>query len=216
MLRTKNLSFLDKIHYQDITIIENKINFISGDSGCGKSTLLKLFNKTNNYSSGEIYYKGRNIKEIDSLELRKEIKLFSQDSFLFATTILENFRLYYEYCELNCIQEEKINVFLTLVEANFPIDTHCSSLSGGEKQRVFLAICLSMSTNIIMLDEPTSALDYELSVRVLKNIINFAKENEKTMIIISHDHTLVEKFSENTIYLEGGKHSESSSNHSII
>ncbi len=208
MLKTKKLNFKDIIFYDDVHIIEGKINFITGESGCGKSTLLKLFNRTENFSSGEILYKGKDITEFDSIELRKEIKLISQTTFLFSGTIQNNFNLFYEYCECPALSCEEMERFLRLTEANFPLDTICDNLSGGEKQRVYIAICLSMKAKVIMLDEPTSALDYNLSVRVLSNIVSYIKENRLTLIVISHDQKLTELFAENVICLVGGKKDE--------
>ncbi len=208
MIKVENLCFKNKIYYQDFEIRENTINFISGDSGTGKSTLLKLFNKTETQSNGEIYYQGKNVKEINSLELRKEIKLISQNTHLFQFSIKENFNLYYEYCEMEQLSEDEMKYYLNLLEANFPLDKHCNYLSGGEKQRVYLAICLSLGGKLILLDEPTSALDKELSIKVLHNIIKYIKDNNKTLVVISHDQKLVEMYAENTVTLKGGINNE--------
>ncbi len=208
MLKTKKLVFKDFIFYDNIHILKSKVNFITGNSGCGKSTLLKLFNRTENFSSGEILYKDQSITEIDSIELRKEVKLISQTTFLFSGTIKENFNLFYNYCECPSLSDEQMKYFLNLTVANFSLDTPCDNLSGGEKQRVYIAICLSMKAETIMLDEPTSALDYSLSVKVLENIVSYAKENHLTLIIISHDSKLTEMFAENIVNLTGGKSNE--------
>ncbi len=208
MLKTKNLCFKNLIFYDDIHIMKSKINFIVGESGCGKSSLLKMFNRTENFSGGEILYKGKPIGEIDTIALRKELKLISQTTFLFHGTIKENFALFYSYCEANHVDEERMRFYLERTQANFPLDTLCDQLSGGEKQRVYLAICLSMEAETIMLDEPTSALDYDLSVKVLENIIAYAKEANKTIIVVSHDNALVEKFAENIIDLKVEKKDE--------
>ncbi len=208
MLKTKNLNFNNFIYYDDIHIMKSKINFITGESGCGKSTLLKLFNRTENFTDGEILYKNINITEIDSIELRKEIKLISQTTFLFSGTIKENFHLFYNYCEYPRLTNEQMKAFLRLAEAHFPLDTPCDNLSGGERQRVYIAICLSMKAETIMLDEPTSALDYNLSVKVLRNIVSYVKENNLTLIVISHDNNLTEMFAENIVNLTGGKVNE--------
>ncbi len=205
MLKTRSLSFKNIIFYEDIHILESKVNFIVGESGCGKSTLLKLFNRTENFSGGEILYKGRDIRSIDSIELRKEVKLISQTTFLFSGTIKENFKLYYGYCECPLLSDAQMERFLRLTEANFALDTLCDNLSGGEKQRVYIAICLSMGAETIMLDEPTSALDYALSVKVLSNIVSYVKENHLTLVVISHDDKLREMFAENVLSLSGGK-----------
>lgn len=205
MLKTKQLNFKEFIFYNDIHIIKSKINFITGESGCGKSTLLKLFNRTENFTSGQILYKDKNITEIDSIELRKEIKLISQTTFLFNGTIRENFNLFYNFCENPILPDDQMTQFLKLTEANFSLDTLCDNLSGGEKQRVYIAICLSMKAELIMLDEPTSALDFNLAIKVLSNIISYVKKNNLTLVVISHDNKLTQMFADNIINLNGGK-----------
>ncbi len=205
MFKIQELQYKDFIQYTDVNIIKSKINFIIGESGCGKSTLLKLLNKADDFSSGNIFYKDKSILEYESIALRKEVKLISQTPFLFSGTIRENFRLFYDYCEEELISEEKMIYFLNLLEADFDLDNDCDSLSGGEKQRVYIAICLSMEAETIMLDEATSALDSKNANKVFNNIINYIKENGKTLIAISHDDKLVEKFAENIINLNGVK-----------
>ncbi len=208
MLKIKKVNYKDIIFYDNIHIVNERVNFIIGKSGSGKSTLLKLFNKTENYTTGEILYNGKNIEDIESIKLRKEIKLVSQTTFLFPGTIKDNFVLFFEYCDYPILTDEQMEYFLKLTEAEFSLDTSCDNLSGGEKQRVYIAICLSMKAKLIMLDEPTSALDYNLSVKVLSNIVSYVKEKGLTLIIISHDNNLVELFAENVVNLTGGKINE--------
>ena len=78
---TSNLS-INGIHYRDLNLIEGGITFITGPSGVGKSTLLKLFNGTVSPFSGEVYYLGSNIAQLDTICLRREVSLVSQELFL--------------------------------------------------------------------------------------------------------------------------------------
>ncbi len=208
MFTTKNLVYRNFIFYNDISVLKSKVNFITGASGCGKSTLLKLFNRTQNYSAGEILYNDKSITEYDSISLRSEVRLISQTTFLFPGTIKENFDLYRKYCNKSPINEDEMNYFLRLTEADFPLDNLSGELSGGQRQRAYLAVCLSMGAQTFMLDEPTSALDSKLSNKVLENVTNFVKENDQTLVVISHDTALVEKFAEHIIDLNGGKEHE--------
>ncbi len=205
LYQMKDVSFKDFIKYKELEIIEGKINFLIGESGCGKSTLLKLLNKTENFSSGEILYKEKSLSEYESIALRKEVKLISQAPFLFSATIKENFHLFYDYCEEELITEEKMKYFLNLLEADFDLNNDCHSLSGGEKQRVYIAICLSMEAETVLLDEATSALDSKKANKVFENIVQYIKEKQKTLIAISHDEQLVARFAENIIDLNGVK-----------
>ncbi len=204
MITTKNLSFKNSIFYEDISIEKGRVTFIVGDSGCGKSTLLKLINRTEDSSTGEIFYNNSPINSMDTIALRKEIKLISQTSFLFPETIRENFRLFYDYCQCSQINEERMRYFLDLTCGDLSLDSQCQNLSGGEKQRVYIAICLSMEAEVIMLDEPTSALDHSLAVKFFENVISYSKKQGKTLIVISHDANLTGRFAENIIKLKKG------------
>lgn len=203
IMETKNLSFHDMIHYKDMQIHKDKVNFIVGSSGTGKSTLLRLFNGTLTPSSGEIRYDGKNILDINPIELRKEVSLISQSVYLFDASIKENFELFYEYRGLKAPDETEMRKFLQLCQITFPLDKDCMTMSGGERQRVYIAIFLSFLPKVIMLDEPTSALDKENSTKVIQNIIAFCKEKGIVVIIVSHDNQIVEHFAENIITIGG-------------
>ena len=95
--------------------------------------------------------------------------------------------------------------FLKLCSADFPLETRCETMSGGERQRVYIAIFLSFMPKILMLDEPTSALDNISSDAMMKNIINFSNDNEMTIIVVSHYLPLAEKYGDNIIALERSK-----------
>lgn len=201
ILETRNLIFNDMINYNDIQIIRNKANFIVGKSGTGKSTLLRLFNGTLSPSNGDIYYSNKDISDIDTIDLRHEILLISQSIFLFDASIKENFKQFYEYRDLASPSEEEMKYFLNLCSISFPLDNICTTMSGGERQRIYTAIFLSLNPRILMLDEPTSALDKQNSITVINNVLSYCKENDITVIIVSHDGNITEKFSENTIVI---------------
>ena len=203
ILETRNLSFRDTIHYQDISIVKDKVNFIVGRSGSGKSTLLRLFNGTLTPSAGEIFYAGDSLLEMNTIELRKKVSLISQSVYLFDSSIRDNFIQFYEYRGLPAPTNEMILKFLKLSQIDFPLDKDCTTMSGGERQRVYIAIFLSFLPKVLMLDEPTSALDKDNGFNVIKNVINFCKEKEITVIIISHDNNLTETFGENIVAIGG-------------
>lgn len=202
ILETKDLYFNNMINYKNMKISKGKVTFITGESGCGKSTLLKLFNGTLTQSKGKIYYNGEDTEKLNSIELRKEISLISQSVFLFDASIKENFIKFYEYRGQIVPSDEEIKEFLNICCITFSLDKDCTTMSGGEKQRVYIAIYLSFKPEIIMLDEPTSALDNKNTFSVIENILSFCKKNSSTVIIVSHDKELTEKFGENNITLE--------------
>ena len=205
IISANQVVFQSMIRYPDIKIAKGKTTFIHGPSGCGKSTLLKLINGTISPDSGEILYNDNNIENIDTIKLRREILLVSQSVYLFTGTIEENFIKYYEYRDHDLLPKEDMEKFLKLCSADFPLETRCETMSGGERQRVYIAIFLSFMPKILMLDEPTSALDNISSDAMMKNIINFSNDNEMTIIVVSHYLPLAEKYGDNIITLERSK-----------
>lgn len=202
IIQTKNLSFMNSISYQDISIPIGITNFLSGKSGSGKSTLLKLINATISPSSGTILYNGTDINNIDTLTLRRELLLASQEPFLFDGTIRQNFDFFYDFRDNVCINEEGMKHFLNICCAPFTLDTLCNNLSGGERQRVFMAICLSFMPKLLMLDEPTAALDEATSIQFFKQVKNFCTSQHITLLVISHTPLLIETFADNIITLD--------------
>lgn len=198
----ENVKYKDILSYPKIEIAKEKITFLIGQSGSGKSTLLKLLNNTYSVTQGVLLYNNKPIESFDPIDLRREIIMMSQTLFLFDLTIKENFHEFYKYRDLECPTDEKITEFLHLCCADFPLDANCSIMSGGEKQRVYIAIYLSFSSKVLLLDEPTSALDEETSKYLMENITNHVRKNNLTMIVVSHNSELAEKYADDIIQLE--------------
>lgn len=197
-----DVTFNGLVNYPQIIIKENITTFISGESGCGKTTLLKLLNGTVSPTTGIIEYGGTNIEETDTITLRKEIILVNQTVYLFSGTIEDNFTQYYLYREKTVISRDDMNKNLSLCCINLPLDYNCDNMSGGEKQRVFLAICVSFQPKVLMLDEPTASLDVQTGQNLLKNIKEYCLDKMVTLIIISHDQELISRYGDEIIQLE--------------
>lgn len=202
LLKTEQLQFNHQIAYDDMEIESGKVTFICGASGCGKSTLLKMINGTITPTSGRIFYEGEDILTRDTIQLRKEISLVSQEVFLFEGTIEQNFQQFYQYRNEKMIEVQRIYELLELCKLEFPLHKVVTTMSGGERQRLYMAIFLSFFPKVLLLDEPTSALDATNSEEVISNIIGFAKQNRMSTVIVSHDQGLAKKFSDKMIYLE--------------
>ena len=207
LFKLNNVGYKNILHYPYLTITKGITTFIAGDSGAGKSTLLKLLNGIISPTQGAIVYRGKNIDEYDQIALRREISLVGQSSFLFNLTIKENFDEYYSYRDLPPISEEQMQFFLQLCAIDFPLDTDCGTMSGGEQQRVFTAINLSFPSEVLMLDEPLSALDEKNANTLMDNIKSYCQQSEKTLIVISHDKTIVEKYADEVINISNERKS---------
>lgn len=199
ILRFENVKFIKE--YDDFSIDKNEVVFVVGKSGSGKSTLLRLINNTLQMKSGRIFYKDENILNIKPVELRRNIIMTSQENFLFDMTIRENFHEFYKLRDLEELTDEEITKFLKITNFDVDLNLNVEKLSGGEKQRVFLAIALSLNPEVLLLDEPTSALDEKTSFSMMKNIVEYCKNNDITLIIVTHQKNLVEEFADKIIDL---------------
>jgi putative ABC transport system ATP-binding protein len=203
-----NVNFKDILHYPHLEIAEGVVTFVCGESGCGKSTLLKLLGGTVSADGGEVLYRGKSVESYNPVELRREVLLCGQAAYLFAGSVRDNFAEYYRYRDLPCLADNEINLFLEICAARFPLDAPCATMSGGECQRVFTAICLSFRPAVLLLDEPTSALDDETAAAVMAGICGYCQENGITLVVVSHNRALAERFAGRVIVLEGGKRDE--------
>lgn len=199
ILRFENVKFIKE--YDDFTIDKNEVVFVVGKSGSGKSTLLKLINNTLQLKSGRIFYKDENILNIKPVELRRNIIMTSQENFLFDMTIRENFHEFYKLRDLEELTHEEIAKFLKITNFDVDVNLDVEKLSGGEKQRVFLAIALSLNPEVLLLDEPTSALDNKTAFDMMKNIVDYCKHNDITLVVVSHARQLVDEFADKIIDL---------------
>lgn len=199
ILRFENVKFIKE--YDDFTIDKNEVVFVVGKSGSGKSTLLKLINNTLQLKSGRIFYKDENILNIKPVELRRNIIMTSQENFLFDMTIRENFHEFYKLRDLEELTDEEIAKFLKITNFDVDVNLDVEKLSGGEKQRVFLAIALSLNPEVLLLDEPTSALDNKTAFDMMKNIVDYCKHNDITLVVVSHARQLVDEFADKIIDL---------------
>ncbi len=196
------VNFMGIINYPQIEMPREKLTFICGESGCGKSTLLKLLNGVISADSGEIYYNGKQIQSYDPIELRKEVSLISQSVFLFDKSIRDNFYEYYDYRDLQKPSDEYIKEYLDICCADFRLESLCSNLSGGEKQRVYIGIFLSLKPRVLLLDEPTSALDDYHANALLSNIKAYSQKNGLSLVVVSHNKQLANSYADNIITIK--------------
>lgn len=199
ILRFENVKFIKE--YDDFSIDKNEVVFVVGKSGSGKSTLLKLINNTLQLKSGRIFFKDENILNIKPVELRRNIIMTSQENFLFDMTIRENFHEFYKIRDLEELTDEEIATFLRITNFDVDLNLNVEKLSGGEKQRVFLAIALSLDPEVLLLDEPTSALDNKTAFDMMENIVDYCKHNDITLVVVSHARQLVDEFADKIIDL---------------
>ncbi len=202
LFSTHGLRYGDIITYRDIVLHQGEINFITGPSGCGKSTLLRLLNATLSPSAGSLCYRGQELTQWESVALRREVALVSQQVFLFEGSIAENFARFYNYRGLPAPNNQHMQQLLECCALPLPPDKACATMSGGERQRLYTAIFLSLQPRVLLLDEPTSALDSQNAAALLAGVATHCRNQGIDLVVVSHDPVLTQRFAERIIHLE--------------
>lgn len=189
----------------DFEIYEAELLIILGPSGSGKSTLLNIIGGMDTLTSGELYYRDRPVHNASRKKLtdyRKEAVgfVFQFYNLMPNLTAIENVDLAREISESPLDAKEMLSqVGLLDRKDHFP-----AQLSGGEQQRVAIARALAKNPQILLCDEPTGALDSASSKDVLRILRRFAKEFNKTVIIITHNSGIA-KMADRVMYIKDGK-----------
>ena len=171
-------------------IPKGKVLGIHGVSGSGKSTLLKLLMRFWDVSQGSIYISHKNIKEINTDDLRHFSSYVTQDTMMFRDTIAENIKIAKKKATMeevkNAAEKASIHDFIMSLPDGYETNVAelGDSLSDGEKQRIGLARAFLQDGDLILLDEPTSNLDI-LNEGIILKSLSEAKTG-KTIVLVSH------------------------------
>ena len=172
-----------------------------GSSGCGKTTLFNLISGLISPTNGNVIVEDVDITTLNESERdlfrANHIGYIFQDFNLFPEfTVLQNivlamsFSKRYSKKEMNRIAFEMLEKVGIKDKANQKVKT----LSGGEKQRVAIARSIVNKPNIILADEPTGNLDYKNGVKIMELIKQIAKEENATLLVITHNNSQLEMF----------------------
>ncbi len=192
----------------NLEIKKGEFVFIVGPSGSGKSTLIKMMLREIVPTEGEINVNGfllSDIKRKQIPKLRRSLGVVFQDFRLIADmTVFENvaFALRVTDSSLKNIRR-RVPYILGLVGLAHKAKCKPTELSGGEQQRVALARALVNNPSLIIADEPTGNIDPELSYEIVE-LLNEINRCGTTIIMVTHQHDLVEKFGRRVITISNG------------
>lgn len=191
-----------------LEIEEGEFVFIIGSSGSGKSTLLKLILKEEEISSGEISVFGTNLSSMKKRDIpyyRRTIGIVFQDF-----RIIENMTVFQNVefpMRIVGASPRSIRKRVPYVLGLFSIEDKANcfprELSGGEKQRVGVARALVNNPNLIIADEPTGNIDPSMSYEIMELLSEINKRGT-TVIVVTHDLSVVEKFPFRVIEINNG------------
>lgn len=213
MLEIKNLSVsygckqvLDDVSF---SLRLHRLTVLVGRNGAGKSTLFGCVNQQVVYS-GTVSYAGKNLAHLPPRERAKAIAILPQSLPTPHITGREMVALgrnpYLDFTgRLTAADKQAVEDALQAADAASLADRYADTLSGGEKQRLSLAMILAQNTPTALLDEPTAHLDLGYEAAFLELLRRLKKERKKTFLLILHDLNLAAAYADDLIVLDGGK-----------
>jgi len=177
---------------------------IGGPSGSGKSSLLRLLNRLDEPTTGTVYLKGVDYREIPPQQLRRRVGMVLQRPFLFPGTVADNLR-FGPRQRGEELSEAVLEDLLSGVLLGGFASRDVTNLSGGEAQRVSFARTLANAPEVLLLDEPTSALDDDSKREVEAVIHRISRERKIPCVLVTHDVSQGLRLAQRAMLLENGR-----------
>ena len=169
---------------------------ILGRMGSGKSTMSRLISGLIEPSEGAVLIDGVDLRQIDKSDVRRNIGVMLQETWLFSGSVKENLQMgFFEYDDAHILKICKVSGVDDFVAEHpqgydMELRERGEGLSGGQRQSINLARALLHSPNLLILDEPTSSMDTATEKAVIDRLKDWAEE--RTLIMITHRNTLLE------------------------
>lgn len=226
-------SSLHAVRGIDFALYEGETLGIVGESGCGKSATAKALMQLNprhtSELQGEVWYRGDNLIAFSESQMQsvrgKEIGMIFQDPMTslnptnkIGRQIMEG---YLRHFPKTSLKEARKVALETLAKVGIPhpeerFDAYPHTLSGGMRQRAMIALALACQPKILLADEPTTALDVTIQAQILDLLQQIQRETKTSIILITHDMSVVAKMCDRVIVMYAGQIVEYASVHQLF
>lgn len=214
MLSLKNVSKqykngVNALHNINLDIESGEFVYIIGPTGSGKSTMIRLLDAEEIPSKGEVRVSDFNVGKLRHSKVpkyRRNIGVVYQDfKLLEKKTVFENVAFALEVVNAPKAKiRKRVREVLNLVDISEKANAYPNELSGGQQQRVAIARAIANRPKLLIADEPTGNLDPEKSNEIMSLLERINDEEKTTIVMVTHDINIVNKYKKRTIALEQG------------
>jgi iron complex transport system ATP-binding protein len=207
-----------KVKYRDQEVISNlnisikreDIVTIIGPNGSGKTTILKVLSRNLKPDRGQVYLQGKDIATLGRKTIAKQMAVLSQTHYSPKDVNVKQLVTYGRFAYKKWwkglgIQDQKtVEWALETTGLQQFAQRRVSTLSGGEKQRVWLAMAIAQKPDVLLLDEPTTYLDICHQLEILELVYDLNQKEQITVVMVLHDINHAARYSDEIIVLKDG------------
>ena len=213
MIKLENVTKVYKtgvraVNNMNVNIGPGEFVYVIGPTGAGKSTFIKLY-REEKASSGKVIVAGEDVSKIKNRKVpyfRRNIGIVFQNFRLLPKkTVFENIAFTLEVTDTPRVEiRKKVRRTLELVGLEDKANAFPHELSGGQQQRVAIARAIVNNPKVLIADEPTGNLDPDTSIEIIELLERINEVNHTTILVVTHDKEIVQKYKKRTILIEDG------------
>ena len=214
MIKLENVTKVYKtgvraVNNMNVNIGPGEFVYVIGPTGAGKSTFIKLLYREEKATSGKVIVAGEDVSKIKDRKVpyfRRNIGIVFQNFRLLPKkTVFENIAFALEVTDTPKVEiRKKVRRTLELVGLEDKANAFPHELSGGQQQRVAIARAIVNNPKVLIADEPTGNLDPDTSVEIIELLDRINEVNHTTILVVTHDKEIVQKYKKRTILIEDG------------
>jgi iron complex transport system ATP-binding protein len=194
-----------------LSIPKGKVTVLAGPNGCGKSTLLRAIRRLHAAKSGRVLLGETDTARLREREIAREIGLLAQSPSAPEDMRVEELVRLGRYPHQAMMQPWSAQDATAVEDAMFGTgvghlrDRRLGSLSGGQLQRVWIAMVLAQETDVICLDEPVNHLDMAHQIDCLDLVSRLNREHGRTVVLVLHDLNLAARYADLLVFMKNGR-----------
>ena len=197
------------VNNMSVNIGPGEFVYVIGPTGAGKSTFIKLLYREEKATSGKVIVAGQDVSKIKNRKVpyfRRNIGVVFQNFRLLPKkTVFENVAFTLEVTDTPRMEiRKKVRRTLELVGLEDKANAFPHELSGGQQQRVAIARAIVNNPKVLIADEPTGNLDPDTSIGIIELLERINEVNHTTILVVTHDKEIVQKYKKRTILIEDG------------
>jgi len=199
------------IDEESIRVPPGEVTALVGPNGSGKSTLLKGLATQLSLDAGRVRIDGEDIESLTTKEIARQLGLLSQENVspdsLSVEKLVEHGRYPHRgfFETLTDEDQEAIEWAIEMAGVDHIRERQVGSLSGGQKQLVWIAMVLAQETDVLLLDEPTTFLDLHHQLEVMEIIETLRDDSEITIVVVLHDIDQAARYADHMVALDDGE-----------